>query len=129
MTDKNIEREKNKILIVEDDPLLTNMYKTKFESEGYVVTVAQDGLEGLTTAKKESFDLIILDIMMPQLSGIDLLEKLRATQKGKKVPVVILTNLASEDEENKAASLGVKEYLVKADQTPSQLVEIIKKYT
>lgn len=123
------EQAKKTLLIVEDDPLLTKMYKTKLESEGYGVVIAQDGLEGLNVAKKGGIDLIILDIMMPQLSGIDLLEKLRKIPKGKNIPVVVLTNLASKEEETRAASLGVKEYLVKADQTPSQLVEVIEKYT
>lgn len=121
------EEKLKKILIIEDDPLLTKMYRTKLESEGFEVNVAHDGIEGLAEAKNGA-DLIILDIMMPQLSGIDLLEKLRKTPKGKKIPVIVLTNLASEEEENKARSLEVKEFLVKADQTPTDLVEKIKKY-
>jgi len=130
MIDNNEENQGGKtILIVEDDPLLTKMYQTKFESEGYNVLVASDGIVGLSMAKKGGMDVIVLDIMMPQLSGIDLLAKLRKTTKGKNIPVIVLTNLASGEEESRAKSLGVKEYLVKADQTPTALVEIINKYT
>jgi CheY-like chemotaxis protein len=65
---------------------------------------------------------------MPQLSGIDMLEKLRATTRGKEIPVIVLTNLSEKDEEEKAKDLGVKEYLLKANLTPSEVVEKVKKY-
>lgn len=116
------------VLLVEDDPILSRMYSEKLKYEGYTVLLAQDGMVGLGCAQKEGVDIILLDIMLPKLSGIDLLEKLRATPKGKTVPVIVLTNLAEKFEQEKAASLGAKEYLLKAMQTPEKVIEAIKRY-
>lgn len=124
------EQENNKktILIVEDDPILSRMYSEKFSYEGFAVEVAKDGQEALDSASSKSIDLILLDIMLPKMSGTDFLKKFISTTKGKSVPVIVLTNLAEDTEKQKALELGVKEYLVKAMQTPEQVVEKIKKY-
>jgi CheY-like chemotaxis protein len=116
------------VLLIEDDPLLTKMYKAKFTTEGFNVLVAQDGEEGLKMALENSPDMILLDIMMPKLSGLDLLGKLREDPKGKDIPVIVLTNLTQQKEAQKALDLGAKEFMVKANLTPSQVVEKIKKY-
>lgn len=120
---------KKRILIVEDDPVLLKMYSEKFTFEGFEVLSAKDGEEALEVALKAPLDIILLDIMLPKMSGTDFLEKLRQTPIGKDIPVVALTNLAEEEEKEKALKLGVKEYLVKAMQTPEQVVEKIKKFT
>lgn len=117
-----------KILIVEDDPLLVKMYNAKFENEGFIVFTADDGVSGLDLALKEKPDFIVLDIMMPQMSGLDLLENLRKDAAGKNIPVLILTNLSGADEEKKAKDLGVKEYLLKTNLTPGEIAEKVKKY-
>ncbi len=116
------------ILIVEDDPVLLKMYTEKFAFEGFRVLNARDGEEALEISEKESIDIILLDIMLPKMSGTDYLEKFRQIPKGKNVPVVALTNLAEEDEKERALKLGVKDYLVKAMQTPEQVVQTVKKY-
>ena len=116
------------ILIVEDDPVLLKMYTEKFSFEGFKVLNAKDGEEALKMALSEPIDIILLDIMLPRMSGTDFLEKFRESTKGKDLPVVALTNLTEESERQKALKLGVKEYLVKAMQTPEQVVEKIKKY-
>ncbi|KKQ37123.1 MAG: hypothetical protein US53_C0027G0003 [Candidatus Woesebacteria bacterium GW2011_GWA1_37_7] len=116
------------ILIVEDDPVLLKMYTEKFTFEGFSVLNAKDGEEALKTALTQKIDIILLDIMLPRMSGTDFLEKFRQNPKGSQVPVVALTNLAEEEEKQKAIKLGVEEYLVKAMQTPEQVVEKIKKY-
>ena len=116
------------VLFIEDDSLLLKMYKTKFENEGFKVISALDGEEGLGMALGQKVDLIILDIMMPRLSGLDMLAKYRQDVKGKGVPVIILTNLTREEEMKKARDLGVKEFIVKADYTPSEVVRKIKDY-
>lgn len=123
------QKEISSILIVEDDPVLLKMYTEKFTFEGFRVVVARDGEEALRIAlSSEKIDIVLLDIMLPKMSGTDFLENLRKEQKGKDIPVIALTNLAEEDERQKAINLGVKEYLVKAMQTPEQVVEKIKKY-
>ena len=117
-----------KILIVEDDPLLVKMYSTKFKSEGFDVISASDGLEGFRLAIEEKPDVIILDIMMPKMSGHDVLAKLRTNEKINKVPVIVLSNLTQQSEAQKALDLGAKEYMAKASFTPGQVVDRVKKY-
>ncbi|KKQ26351.1 MAG: Phosphate regulon transcriptional regulatory protein PhoB [Candidatus Woesebacteria bacterium GW2011_GWA1_37_8] len=116
------------ILIVEDDPVLLKMYSEKFTFEGFSVLNARDGEEALKVATTQKANIILLDIMLPKMSGTDFLEKFRNTPNGKTTPVLALTNLAEEAEKQKALGLGVKEYLVKAMQTPEQVVEKVKKY-
>lgn len=122
------EKKGKTILIVEDDPVLLKMYTEKFTFEGFGVLNAKDGEEALSVAIKDNVDIILLDIMLPRMSGTDFLEKLRQDPKGKTLPVVALTNLAEEGEKQKALKLGVKEYIVKAMQTPEQVVEKIMKH-
>ena len=117
------------ILLIEDDPLLSKMYTAKFTNEGFKVLVAGDGEVGLRIALDNKPNLILLDIMMPKLSGLDLMAKLRQDEWGRSVPVLILTNLTQQSEAQKAMKLGAKEFLVKANFTPSQVVEKVKKYT
>lgn len=116
------------ILLVEDDPLLVNMYREKFENEGLKFLVAEDGEKGLKLALEEKVDILILDLILPKLSGIDLLTQLRKSEKGQNIPVIVLTNLTQSQEAEKAVELGAKEYLIKADLTPSQLVVKIKQH-
>jgi len=116
------------LMIVEDDPLLIKMYKTKIVSEGYRVVAAQDGEEGLKKAIESKPDGIILDVMMPKLSGIDMLERLRRDPHGKSIPVIVISNLSQEAESNKAKELGANEYLVKANYTPKEVIEHLKQY-
>lgn len=115
------------VLLMEDDPLLHKMYQTKLVSEGYDVLVAQDGEEGLTLALSKKPQCIVLDVMVPKKSGLEVLEALSKDETGKTIPVIMLTNLSREEERQKALSLGAKAYLIKAETTPKQVVEMIKK--
>lgn len=126
--DQDPMRDAKIILIVEDDPVLLKMYTEKFTFEGFKVLNARDGEEALKVALAQAIDIILLDIMLPRMSGTDFLEKLRQNPKGKEMPVIALTNLAEEMEKQRALKLDVKEYLVKAMQTPEQVVEVVKKY-
>lgn len=119
---------KSVILIVEDDPLLVKMYSTKFAKEGYEVHTANDGEEGLKIALQNKIDFMVLDVMMPKLSGIDMLTKLRQSPQGAQIPAIVLTNLTQQAEAERLKSLGVKEYLVKANLTPSEVVAKVKQY-
>jgi len=116
------------ILLIEDDPILSKMYSEKFSNEGFKVLIASDGAIGLEMALKEDIDIILLDIMLPRISGTDLLVKLRNEPKGKNIPVIALTNLADPKEKETAMKLGTKEYLIKAMQNPGQVVEKVKQY-
>jgi len=114
------------ILIIEDDPILSKMYTEKFTTEGFNVITALDGESGLEMAVSNKIDIILLDVMLPRVSGIDLLKKLRDHETGKNTLVVVLTNLADPEEKKRALDLGVKDYLVKAMQNPAQVVDKIK---
>ena len=102
-----------KILIVEDDESLRNALCDKFIKEGFTVLKAQDGEEGLKMALQQHPDLILLDILMPKMDGLTMLRKFRETDKDKKVPVILLSNLSDVKDISEALSLGAKEYLVK----------------
>ncbi|KND49034.1 MAG: two-component system, OmpR family, phosphate regulon response regulator PhoB [Parcubacteria bacterium C7867-005] len=114
-----------KVFIVEDDSLMSDMYKNIFELSGYEVEMASDGIEALE--KLEKMDplpvVMMLDIMMPKLNGLEVLEKMKNNEKFKKIPVVIcLTNLAGKEDAEKALALGAVKYLVKSEYNPKEVV-------
>jgi CheY-like chemotaxis protein len=115
-----------KVLIVEDDPLMSRMYQKIFKFEGYDVTLAADGEEGLAKAKTAKPTLILLDIMMPKMNGMEVLEKLKADADLKSIPVVILTNLAGEADAEKALSMGAVKYIIKSEYEPKQVTNMVK---
>lgn len=117
-----------KILLIEDDPFLTKMYKTRFEGEKHEVSVASDGETALTFLKENPPNVVILDVMLPKIGGFSILEEMQKTAKLKEVPVVVLSNLTDKESIDKAKTLGVKEFLVKAQNTPTQVFEAVKKY-
>src|SRR4030042_5656365 len=119
---------KKTVLLIEDDPFLIKMYKEKFEIEGFNILTAEDGLEGLKKATESEIDFIILDILIPKLSGIDLLTKLRKDPRGSSIPVLVLSNLTQKKDDVNTTALDVKEYLIKSDYTPSQVVEKVRIY-
>lgn len=116
------------ILLVEDDQVLTNMYTKKLESEGYQVLNSVDGEGAFEVFLKENIDLVITDIMLPRVSGTEFLEKLRKTSKGKDLPVIVWSNLALEEEKNRALELGANEYIIKGSLTLDQIAQTVKKY-
>lgn len=117
-----------KLLIVEDDKMIGSMYKTKLEQEGYIVLVADDGAQGLEMALQEKPDLIMLDVIMPQLDGFSVLQQLRENSSMKRTPIILLTNLGTDEDKAKGEKLGATDYWVKANLTPGQVSEQIKKY-
>lgn len=117
---------KNKVLLVEDEEMLRTMYATKFEMAGFEILKAEDGAKGLELAKKEPPDIILLDIIMPKLDGFAVLKELRKEIKTKKIPVILLTNLAQDDDIKKGKELGANDYFVKANHTPAEVVEKVK---
>ncbi len=121
--------EKKIVLLVEDDAMIVRMYQRKLEHDGFKLNLAFNGEEGLAAVKKERPDIILLDIMMPKMNGIDTLKALKADAQTKDIPVIILTNLGDRPEDvEKAKGLGAADYLVKANISLPQLVEKIKQY-
>jgi DNA-binding response OmpR family regulator len=114
------------IVIVEDEVAICNLYKLKFELEGFRVQTADDGVKGYALAKKNQPDLILLDLLMPHMNGADMLAKLRATDWGGSIPVIILTNVSRDEAPAQLRFLGVSRYIVKAHYTPQQVVDVAR---
>jgi two-component system sensor histidine kinase/response regulator len=116
-----------KIAIIEDDSAISQMYRLKFEAEGFDVETAGNGSLGLELAEKMKPDIILLDLMMPEMNGDEMLEKMRATDWGKDIKVIILTNVGEQEApENVKHNLGVRRFIVKAEMTPRQVAEMVK---
>lgn len=118
---------KMKILLVEDEEMLANMYEVKFKNEGFDLIKALDGSKGLELAKSEKPDFILLDIIMPKMDGFSVLTSLREDPTTKDIPVILLTNLGQEEDIERGKKLGAVGYLVKANITPSEVVDAVKK--
>ena len=110
-----------RVLFVEDDPSVAQMYKLKLELDGYQVTVADDGESALRMATESPPDMIFLDIRLPKLDGLTVLERLRADDRTRHVPVVILSNYSERELVERGLKLGALEYLVKSQTTPAKL--------
>lgn len=115
-----------KILIVEDDPLMSRMYQKIFKFEGYDVDFASDGEEGLEKAKTINPTLMLLDIMMPKMNGLQVLEKLKLDPATKSIPVIMLTNLAGTQDAEAALAKGAVKYIIKSENEPKQVVNMVK---
>jgi len=106
--------------------MLAGLYAEKFEMEGYVVFIATNGFDGLKIANEKIPDFILLDIIMPKMDGFVTLKRLKKNPKTKDIPVILLTNLGQEDDVNKGRSLGAVDYFIKANHTPSEIVQKVK---
>lgn len=115
-----------KIAIVEDDLAISQMYRIKFEAEGFEVETAENGKLGLELAKSMMPDIILLDLMMPEMTGDQMLELLRATEWGREMKVIILTNMGEQEVPPKVKELGVSAFILKADMTPRQVADLVK---
>ncbi len=117
-----------KIAIIEDDQAISQMYRFKFEAEGYIVETAENGKFGLELADKMRPDIILLDLMMPEMSGDEMLSALRRTSWGKDIKVIILTNMGEQEIPPRVKEYGVSGVILKADMTPRQVAELVKKH-
>jgi DNA-binding response OmpR family regulator len=116
-----------KIAIIEDDSVINQMYRMKFESDGFDVRVADDGEQGVALVRDFAPDIVLLDMQMPNKTGTEALTEIRGEKWGKDIPVLILTNLGEEEAPSELKSLNVASYIVKADLTPKQVVAQVKK--
>ena len=123
-----IKEEGKKILILEDESHYSNVIKLKLSIEGYQVVAAENFEQFFVELKKLKPNLIILDLILNETTGFDVLEKIRKTAGLKKTKVIIYSSLIQEEDRQKAAKLGVEDYLIKSEITLQELVEVIKKY-
>lgn len=115
-----------KIVVIEDDLPICLMYELKLKNKGYEVRIAHNGRDGFALCKEFLPDLILLDLRMPEMSGDEMLEQLRATEWGASIRVVILTNISKDEAPHNLRFLHVDRYVVKAHHTPSQILAIIE---
>ncbi len=115
-----------RILVIEDEQLLRQALVDKLGLEGFELLEASDGKEGLDTALSNHPDLILLDVVMPEMDGITMLKKLREDEWGKTVPVIILTNLTSSDKVEESIKSGASDYLIKANYKIEDVVKMVR---
>lgn len=115
-----------KIAIIEDDPVISQMYRMKFEADGFDVQLADNGERGVALAEEFKPDIILLDVQMPGMNGAEALTEIRSHKWGKDIPVIVLTNLGEEEAPKTLRVLGIHSYIVKADLTPRQVVGRVK---
>jgi DNA-binding response OmpR family regulator len=129
MSDKNIPNSGRKsILVVEDDKFLRELLVKKLSGEAYNVFSAIDGEEAFKVLDKEKIDLILLDIILPGINGFEILKRLKEDPTVGHVPVMMLTNLGQQSDQQRGEELGAKDYMVKADYTPAEIVDRIKNF-
>jgi CheY-like chemotaxis protein len=117
-----------RVLFVEDDPSIAHMYKLKLELDGYRVDVAGDGELAVEMARSSLPDIIFLDLRLPKLDGLGVLEALRADPRTRTVPVVILSNQSEQELLEQGAKLGVLDHLIKSKTTPAQLADRVPRW-
>lgn len=117
-----------KILIAEDEDILLNVLKDRFEVEGWKVTVAKNGVEAMEFINKSKFDLVLLDLLMPKKDGFEVLKEVKDNPELKNLPIIVLSNLGGNEDIKKALALGANDYFVKTQHPMSEIVEKVKKY-
>ena len=116
-----------KVLVIEDDTFLRELIVQKLDKEGYEVTEALDGEEGVKQVKTQRPDIILLDLILPGVDGFEVLRQIKEDDATAKIPVLILSNLGQKEDIEKGMKLGAKDFLIKAHFTPGEIIEKIKK--
>jgi len=116
-----------KILIVEDEKILADLLAKKLKEESYDISLAHDGQEAFRKIREEKPDLILLDIIMPKMGGFEVLEEMQKTPEVKNIPVIVISNSGQPVEISRALELGVKDYLIKTQFDPDEVVSKVKR--
>ena len=117
----------HKLLIIEDDPVLANIYRSRFEKAGYEVEIAADGQEGFFRLYEKPFDALLLDLMLPQISGLEILRKIRAQKSFGNLPVIVFTNVYVGNLAREALEAGANYVVFKSNTTPQQVIELFNR--
>jgi len=116
-----------KVLIVEDEKVMAELLERKLTKEGYDVSVARDGEEGLKVMKKVKPDLILLDVIMPKMGGFEVMEEMKKDPEIKDIPVIIISNSGQPVELDRAQKLGAKDWLIKTEFDPQEVIKKVVK--
>ncbi|MEK7643118.1 MAG: response regulator [Patescibacteria group bacterium] len=122
-----LKRNEVKVLVVEDDKFLREILGGKLTKEGYTVLEALDGDQGIEKTKSEQPHIILLDLVLPGADGYDVLGRLKQDPEVSKIPVIVLSNLGSREDIDRAIALGAQQFMVKAHHTPQEIIEAVKK--
>ena len=114
--------EKKKILIVEDDVFIRDIYQVKFSNEGFDVIIAENGVKAMGILEQETPDVILLDIMMSQMNGMEVLKEIKEKETLKEIPIIMLTNISEKEKVTEGFELGANDYLITSHFTPSEVV-------
>jgi DNA-binding response OmpR family regulator len=120
--------DKKTILLVEDDSFVSDIYSMKLNAEGFNVVLARNGMEALKKLEEVVPDLILLDIIMPYVSGLEVLQKIKSKENLKKIPVILLTNVSEKEKIEEALGIGANDYLIKSHFTPSEVLNKINSF-
>lgn len=118
----------SKIAIVEDDVAISQMYRIKFEAEGFKVETAENGKLGLELIEDMKPDIVLLDLMMPEMDGEEMLTKLRQTAHGKNMKVIVLTNMGESEVPASIKEMQVEAFILKANMTPRQVAKLVEEH-
>ncbi|MBI2473219.1 response regulator [Candidatus Uhrbacteria bacterium] len=117
------------LLLIEDDSFILQIYKTKLAKESFQVLVAKDGKEAMTILKDQTPSLVLLDLIMPNMDGFEVLQRMKQDDRLKHIPVIVLSNLSQESDKKRVMDLGAKAFLVKSDTTLASIVDLINEFT
>ena len=118
-----------RVLLIEDDEALAEMYRLRLAADGYTVAIAPDGEDGVAAARSQPPDLIFLDVRLPRLDGVQVLERLRASPEACEIPVIVLSSYGEPEIRSRCLGLGAIDYLVKGDVIPSVLSDRVRQVT
>ena len=116
-----------KVLIVEDEQLILELLQKKLIREGYETLIAKDGDEGLKAMRQDRPDIVLLDIIMPKMGGLEVMAEMQKDPELKKIPIIVVSNSGQPVEIDKAQALGAKDWLVKAEFNPQEVIDKIEK--
>ena len=118
--------EKIKVMLVEDDPFIRDIYQVKFSQEGFEVIVVDNGIKALKKLEQIIPNIILLDIIMPYMDGLETLKNIKSNEDWKKIPIIMLTNISEKEKISESEKYGVSNYLIKSHFTPSEVVDKVK---
>ena len=116
-----------KILIIEDEEIMINLLQKKLTAEGYEISVARDGQEGIRAMQEAKPDLILLDIIMPKMGGFEVMEAMNKNKKLEKIPIIVISNSGQPVELDRAQKLGAKDWLIKTEFDPQEVIDKVVK--
>ncbi len=116
-----------KILIIEDEEIIYSLLQKKLTEEGYQISIAKDGVEGMEKMKEAKPDLVLLDIVMPRKGGFEVMEEMRGDESLKGIPIIVISNSGQPVELDRAKELGAKDWLIKTEFDPLEVLEKVKK--